>query len=71
MLVFYLNVAYVCNDFQLFFQVFHMHVSNVLSVAFKCFKSISGVAHGYVWEAVGGMSGPHVGDVQVVQVTQA
>ena len=50
--VFYLDVAYVCNDFQLFLQVFQMHVSNVSSVFFYvtsvasgCFKSKSGVAH--------------------------
>ena len=48
--VFYLDV---CNSFQLFLQVFQMHVSSVSSVFFlyvasvasECFKSRSGVAH--------------------------
>jgi hypothetical protein len=50
--VFYLDFTYVCNDFQLFLQVFQMHASNVLSVflyvasvAYECFKNRSGVAH--------------------------
>ena len=62
--VFYLDVAYVCNGFQVFLQVFQMHVLNVSSVfflyvaiatvAYGCFKSRSGVAHGMAWEAAGG-----------------
>jgi hypothetical protein len=32
--VFYLDVAYVCNGFQLFFQVFQMNISSVLFVFF-------------------------------------
>jgi hypothetical protein len=51
--VYYLDVAYVCNVFQVFFQVFQMHVSSVSSdffVRYKCLhldvlKSRSGVAH--------------------------
>jgi hypothetical protein len=43
--VFYLDIAYVCNGFQLFLQVFQIHVSNVsyafflyvASVASECF----------------------------------
>jgi hypothetical protein len=54
--VFYLDVAYVCNDFQVFSGVFS-NVSDaclkyficlqtyVASVASRCFKSRSGVAH--------------------------
>jgi hypothetical protein len=53
--VFYLDVSYVCNIFQVFFhvflQVFQTHVSSVLSVflhvasiASRCFKSRSDVA---------------------------
>ena len=59
--VFYLDVVYVCNYFQLFLQVFQMHVSNVSSVFFYvtsvasgCFKSRSGVAH---WIRVGSRRG--------------
>jgi hypothetical protein len=32
--VFHLNVAHVCNDFQVFFQVFQTHVLSVLYVFF-------------------------------------
>jgi hypothetical protein len=52
--VFYLDVAYVCNDFQVFFAsisdacfkciiCLQMYVVSVVS---ECFKSKSGVAHG-------------------------
>jgi hypothetical protein len=65
LLVFYLHVAYVCNIFQVFFQVFQTHVSSVLSiiflyvesVVFRCFKSRSGIAHEMHVEKEGGASG--------------
>jgi hypothetical protein len=51
--VFYVNVAYVCNVFYTFSQVFQTLVSNVLclllyvaTVISGCFKSRSGAAHG-------------------------
>jgi hypothetical protein len=49
--MFYLDVVYVCNDFQLFLSVFQMHVSSVplsyvANIVFECFKSRSGVVHG-------------------------
>jgi hypothetical protein len=54
--VFHLHVAYVCNDFQMFFrrfckcfrrlfQVFHLSFLYVSTVASGCFKIRSGVAH--------------------------
>jgi hypothetical protein len=53
--VFYLDVAYVCNGFQVFSNAF-ASISDaylkcffflyVATVAFECFKSRSGVAHG-------------------------
>jgi hypothetical protein len=57
--VFHLDVAYVCNGFQMFFkhfsQVFHTLVSCAFFyVAFGCFKSRSGVVYGMRVEAAGG-----------------
>ena len=54
--VFYLDVMYVCNDFQVFLSVFASfsnacfmcficHLLYVTSVASGCFKSRSGIAH--------------------------
>jgi hypothetical protein len=37
--------AYVCNDFQLFLQVFQMHVSSVSSVFFLYVASVSERGH--------------------------
>jgi hypothetical protein len=34
LLVFYQDVAYVCNVFQVFFQVFQTHISSVSSIFF-------------------------------------
>jgi hypothetical protein len=31
---FYLDVMYICNDFQVFLQVFHTHISSVSSIFF-------------------------------------
>jgi hypothetical protein len=65
--VFYLDVAYVCNDFQVFLRVFQTHVSSVSSF----FRRILQVLHLDIlkvdqmlhmrcaWEARGGASGPH------------
>jgi hypothetical protein len=60
---FYLDVMYICNDFQVFLQVFHTHISSVSSIFFyivtvasECFKNRS--AHGYAWEAEQGASSP-------------
>jgi hypothetical protein len=39
MQLFYLDVVYVCNDFQVFLQVFETHVSSISSIFFlfcKC-----------------------------------
>jgi hypothetical protein len=50
--VFYLNVVYVCNCFQVFLQLFQMHVSSVSTVFFyvasvaSCFKNGLDVIHG-------------------------
>ena len=64
--VFYLDVAYVCNVFQIFFrrfsQVFQTLVSSVLSVFFCMLQllhlmilKLDWVLHmGYAWEAAGG-----------------
>jgi hypothetical protein len=63
--VFHLDVAYVCNGFkcfiQLFLQVFQMHVLKcfivffyVTTVASEYFKSRSDVAHRCAWEGAGG-----------------
>jgi hypothetical protein len=42
--VFYLNVVYVCNGFQVFFhvflQVFHRHVSSALSIFRRIFQML-------------------------------
>jgi len=76
--VFHLDVAYVCNGFQMFSDVF-ASVSDacfksfiylllyVATVAFGCFKSRSGVAHGmcvgssWLCERCPGQRGPAVG----------
>jgi hypothetical protein len=51
--VFYLDIVYVCNCFQMFLQLFQMHVQvfrlfflYVASVASECFKNRLGVIHG-------------------------
>jgi hypothetical protein len=72
MQVFYLNVAYVCNGFQVFFmcvlQVFQKHVLSVSSV----FRRMLQVLHldvskvdrvlqmGCMWEAEGSARDPRV-----------
>jgi hypothetical protein len=68
--VFYLNVAYICNGFELFFQVFFASIleacfkcficleTYVASVASGCFKSRSGVAHGMCMESRRGREDP-------------
>ena len=62
--------AYVCNGFQLFLQVFQMHISSVssvfclLQVLYLNVSKVDRVLHmGYAWEAGEGASGPRVGDV--------
>jgi hypothetical protein len=64
--VYYLDVAYVCNVFQVFFQVFQMHVSSVSSDFFvrcKCLhldvSKVDLVLHmRCTWEIGGDTSGP-------------
>jgi hypothetical protein len=64
--VFYLYAAHVCNSFQLFLQMFQIHISSVpsfffyvASVVSKCFKSRLGCCTwGARGEEGGGTSGP-------------
>jgi len=57
--VFYLDD---CNGFQLFLQVFQIHVSSVSFVFFYVDQVLHMVC---VWEVGGGTSSPIAGDVQV------
>jgi hypothetical protein len=63
----------VLKCFQMFLQVFQMHVSSVSSVFFCIFLQVlhldilkvNRMLHiGYAWEAGGGASGTHAGDVR-------
>ena len=60
--VFYLYVAYACNDFQVFLgvlQVFHLFRTHVANISSRYYKSRSDVAHIAMHvRSGGGASGP-------------
>ena len=73
--VLYLHVAYVNHGFQMF-QMHVLSVSSVfkrmLQVFFLDVSKVDRVLHmECAWEAGGGTSGPHAGNVRAVRNTQA